>query len=135
MAQDADPFAASWRLADGARLQALDKVTGRISVVEAVSGAPVAFGTLDIVVETCHERPPELPPDSAALLSISETRDPSAPARILFHGWMFASSPGLSALEHPVYDVIVLECLHLPEEPEEPEEPEAEGEAPPGDAD
>ncbi len=116
----------------GARLEALDKVTGRISVVETVIGEPIAFGTLGIMVESCFRRPPELPPDSAALMEISESRDAAVPPRPLFRGWMFASSPGLSGLEHPVYDVIVLDCVTPPakadEEAEQPVEPEAEQE-------
>ncbi len=118
-----DPFADSWVAVDGARLEALDKVTGRISVVETVIGEPISFGTLGIIVESCFRRPPELPPDSAALIDVSESRDAAAPPRPLFRGWMFASSPGLSGLEHPVYDVIVLNCVTP-----QPVEPEAEDE-------
>lgn len=121
-AQD-DPFANYWVPVDGARLEALDKVTGRISVVEVATGEPIAFGTLGITVESCFRRPPELPPDSAALIDVSESRDATTPPRPLFRGWMFASSPGLSGLEHPVYDVIVLDCVVPP-----PLQPEAEDE-------
>ncbi len=123
VAAEDDPFANNWVAVGGARLEALDRVTGRISVVEAATGEPVSFGTLGITVESCFRRPPELPPDSAALIDISESRDAAAPPRPLFRGWMFASSPGLSGLEHPVYDVIVLDCV-TPAPPED----ETEGE-------
>ena len=53
--------------------------------------------------------PPEEPPESAVFLEIMEKR-PDEPVTALFTGWMFSSSPALSALEHPVYDVWVLEC-------------------------
>ena len=120
-------FADSWLTTPTARLEALDKVTGRVSVVELVIDTPARFGTLDIVVRACHRRPPELPPDSAAFLQITESRDPTVAPIALFSGWMFASSPGLSTLEHPVYDVIVLECLEAADErgPAESEEAEA----------
>jgi hypothetical protein len=113
-----DLFADRWLTKPTARLEALDKVTGRVSVVDLAIDTPASFGTLDIVVRACHRRPPELPPDSAAFLEINESRDAAAPVT-LFSGWMFASSPGLSTLEHPVYDVIVLECLEAAEEAEE----------------
>ena len=91
-----------------AELQALDKVTARISVIEAQVDQPVSFGTLVIRVGACHRRPPDDPPDSAAWLEIRDTR-PGA-AEVPFRGWMFAASPGLSMLEHAVYDIRVLAC-------------------------
>ena len=94
---------------DNAILQGLDKTTGRVMTITATVGAPVHFGTLEIIVRTCRKHPPEDPPESAAFLDIWEIR-PGAAAAALFRGWMFASSPALSAMEHPVYDVWVLDC-------------------------
>ena len=108
---DDDLFADRWLVAETARLEALDKVTGRVSVIELPLDAPTQFGTLDIVVRACHRRPPEVAPDSASYLVVTERRQTDTPTEPLFQGWIFASSPGLSAIEHPVYDVIVLECL------------------------
>lgn len=114
-AQDAaDPFADRWLTTGAVRLEALDKVTGRVSSVEAPVDRPIRFGTLDVRLRACRRRPPELPPDSAAYLEIDERKRPETPPSTLFRGWMFASSPGLSALEHPVYDVIVLDCIDAP---------------------
>ena len=90
-------------------LQGLDKVTARISDFAAPVGTPVRFGTLSITVRECATNPPEDRPESAAFLQIDEARR-DAPARRLFSGWMFASSPALSALQHPVYDVELLAC-------------------------
>lgn len=94
---------------DTAILQGLDKVTGRVMTIEAPVGASVHFGTLEIIVRTCRKRPPEEQPESAAFLDIWEMKTGEAAAS-LFRGWMFASSPALSALEHPVYDIWVLDC-------------------------
>ncbi len=91
-------------------LRGLDKVTARISTIEAPIGEAVHFGTLEIVVRTCDKRPPEEPPEAAAFLDIRETR-PQQQSTDLFRGWMFASSPALSAMDHPVYDVWVLDCV------------------------
>lgn len=90
-------------------LQGLDKITARISTFSAPIDREVAFGTLRIVVRACRKRPPEEPPESAAFLEIREAR-PGEPEVQLFTGWMFASSPALNALEHPVYDVWVIDC-------------------------
>ena len=90
-------------------LQGLDKVTGRVSIIEAPVGDVAKFGALEIIVRTCDKRPPEETPESAAFLDIWEMR-PGEAAISLFRGWMFASSPALSAMENPVYDVWVLDC-------------------------
>ena len=98
-------------------LQGLDKITARISTFRVRVGETVRFGTLEITARACYETPPVEPPESAAFLQIDAT-DPGRPAERVFSGWMFASSPSISALEHPVYDVWVLDC-------EEPLPPEA----------
>jgi len=92
-------------------LQGLDKVTARVSTLEADIGDVARFGTLEIIVRHCNKRPPEETPESAAFLDVWEVR-PGEAAMGLFRGWMFASSPGLNALEHPVYDVWVKDCVN-----------------------
>lgn len=92
-----------------ALLQGLDKITARISTFEAPLNEAVRFGTFEIVARACNKRPPEEPPESAAFLEIVDV-PPDAEALPLFTGWMFASSPALSAVEHPVYDVWVIDC-------------------------
>jgi hypothetical protein len=93
-----------------AQLQGLDKITARVSKFEAPVGAPVKFGTLAIRVRDCEKNPPEDTPESAAFIEIDEMRLGESTANRIFSGWMFASSPALSALEHPVYDVVLLDC-------------------------
>lgn len=90
-------------------LQGLNKVTGHISQLEAPVGTVMHFGTLEIVARRCWKSAPEERPENAALLEILELKPAEAPSRI-FLGWMFSSSPGLSGLEHAVYDVTVLAC-------------------------
>lgn len=90
-------------------LQGLDKVTARVWTFEARIGEAVRFGTLEIYPRFCDRAPPEEPPESKAFLDIYEAR-PGEQRADLFHGWMFASSPALNALEHPVYDVWVIDC-------------------------
>ncbi len=90
-------------------LQGMDKVTARVSTIEAPVGEVVKFGALEIIARTCDKRPPEETPESAVFLDIWEVHQGEA-AVSLFRGWMFGSSPALSAMEHPVYDVWVLDC-------------------------
>lgn len=90
-------------------LQGLDKVTARVWTFDAPVGATVRFGTLEIRPRFCNRTPPEEPPEVKAFLEVYEARD-GEKRTTLFSGWMFASSPALNALEHPVYDVWVLGC-------------------------
>jgi len=110
-------------------LQGLDKVTARVSPVRAPLDQPTQFGTLEVVVRACRETPPTEPPESAAFLEIRElppASDADAPPIDRYSGWMFASSPAVAALEHPVYDIWVVDC----EEPlVPPENDQGRGEA------
>jgi hypothetical protein len=90
-------------------LRALDKMTARVEVLEIPTGRPVSFGTLIIAVRACRVTPPEEAPESAAFLEISELK-PGEKDTPVFHGWMFASSPALSAMQHPVYDMWLIGC-------------------------
>jgi hypothetical protein len=113
----------------GAHLRALDKITGNATDVTAKIGETIKFGRISITVHACYQAPPEDTPESEAFLEIrslgaaqdkpladlgpaKEKPKPAAegPDAPLFSGWMFASSPGLNALEHPVYDVWVISC-------------------------
>ena len=99
-------------------LRGLDKVTARISTFDAPIDQTIRFGTLEIRVRRCHKRPPEEPPEVSAFVEIADRRE-GAGSVSLFNGWMFASSPALSALEHPVYDVWVIDCrISAPASPE-----------------
>jgi len=94
-------------------LQGLDKTTARISKFDAPLDHPVRFGRLVITVRACVKHPPEEEPESAAFLQIDEVRQGERNAVVsqrVFSGWMFASSPALSALENPIYDIGVLDC-------------------------
>ena len=93
----------------GATLQGLDKITARVSVIEVNVGETAHFGGLLITLRACREAPPIEPPEATAFLEIKEMKPDEEPEAV-FSGWMFASSPSLSALEHPIYDVWVTGC-------------------------
>jgi len=135
--------------ADLAVLQVLDKVSARTTTLVVPVGSSAAFGLILIAVRSCQIAPPSEAPESAAFLEISEMDINSLPRsggpvpaglaqpmRLLYSGWMFASSPALSALEHPTYDVMVKVCQakEVPPVPEAttdaPAEESATGEAP-----
>lgn len=107
--EDAPPVVPPAPGAPFAELRALNKVTARVTTLYIPVGEQARFGTLEITPAVCVKRPPEDPPESAAFLAIVERRGEEPPVDV-FRGWMFASSPGLSAMEHPVYDVWVLDC-------------------------
>lgn len=128
------------RLAKTVTLKGLDKITARISSIEGVIDQPARFGSLSIIARDCHKRPAEETPETSAFLEITDLgparalkpRDIAADMRhlppfesstipqgqLVFSGWMFASSPALSALEHPIYDISVVDCTtSAPETP------------------
>lgn len=90
-------------------LQALDKVTGRVHVLNVVVDQPARFASLTLRVRSCRKSLPEDSPESAAFLEIQDT-NPKGEKSTVFSGWMFASSPAVSAMEHPMFDVWVVEC-------------------------
>lgn len=98
--------------ADTAVLQGLNKITARVSKFDAPVDESVRFGSLVITARACVKRPPEEPPETAAFLDIDELRGngTSVESKRVFSGWMFASSPAVSAMEDPIYDVNVLDC-------------------------
>lgn len=105
----APALAQGWVPQRTARLQALDKVTARVTVIDAPVGGVARFGTLSISVRSCHARTPDEVPDAAVWMQITDSRAPQG-APPSFQGWMFANAPGVNMLEHPVYDIRVLEC-------------------------
>ena len=96
-------------------LQALDKTTGRTSFLTVKIGEPYAYGDLIVTVEKCMKRPPEETPENSAFINVTEKEGGE-----IFHGWMFSSNPALSAMEHPVYDIWVLECKNKNTTPVQP---------------
>lgn len=100
-------------VAVGVVLGGIDKVAARTAKFDANLKTKVFYNTLIITAYACKTRPPEEPPESAAFLQIQE-RKPDGTTQQLFSGWMFASSPALNALEHPVYDVWVISCKTAP---------------------
>lgn len=92
------------------KLRALDKVTARTMTFEVRIGSTVRFGPVYIKAQACRKTPPTEKPEAASFLQIWEVNVKDAPQWI-FSGWMFSSSPALSSMDHPVYDVWVLDCL------------------------
>jgi hypothetical protein len=90
-------------------LTGLDKITGRPTRLVARLNQPVQFATLTITARYCYSTPPSETPETSAFVQIDDHR-PDQPERRVFSGWMYASSPGLSAMEHPLYDVWVISC-------------------------
>ncbi len=97
---------------NGVVLQGLDKTTARVFILEAPLDKQIEFGTLRVTVHRCEKAPAESHQESIAFVTIMEAK-PNCPVQKLFSGWMFASSPALSALDHPLYDVWIKECKNI----------------------
>ena len=87
----------------------LDKITGRIIAFDVLIDETVQFGALQITPRVCNTRPPTEPAQTTGFVEVDEITLQNE-IRRLFTGWMFAASPGLSAIEHPVYDVWLVDC-------------------------
>jgi hypothetical protein len=87
----------------------LDKITGRIISFDAAIGETVQFGALQVTARACYTRPPTEATNTDAFVDVDEVTLKGEIKRI-FTGWMFASSPGLHAVEHPIYDVWLTDC-------------------------
>ena len=88
---------------------ALDKVTARIKSLPVPLNETVRFGNLKITPRVCYSRPPTEPPKTTTFVEVDEVKLDGQEQRI-FTGWMFAESPGLNAVEHPVFDVWLTGC-------------------------
>ena len=102
-----------WLIGNIGVFQGLDKITARIKTFEIEVGIPKKFGILDIDLQKCVFSNPLKEPESIAFIKVldksdkySLTKDKSP----IFEGWIFASSPALNAMEHPVYDVSLISC-------------------------
>lgn len=95
------------------KLRFLDKVTARTVTFDSKVEEVMKFGSIYIKVRACRKTPEMEKPEAASFLQIwevppgSETQD----SQWVFSGWMFSSSPGLSSMDHPIYDVWVLDCV------------------------
>ena len=94
-----------------AQMQAMDKITGEVSVINVPINTVVRFGSFSILVRACKTRPPEETPENFAFVDVVDITNGKENINI-FKGWMMSSSPALNAIEHPVYDVWLLRCIN-----------------------
>jgi hypothetical protein len=87
----------------------LDKITGRIISFDVAIGETVQFGALQVTPRTCFTRPTTETQNTDAFIEVEEVTLQGEVRRI-FTGWVFAASPGLHAVEHPIYDIWLTDC-------------------------
>ena len=100
------PSSDVWVPRTTADIQVLDKVNAASVTITLKIGQVADNASLSIALRACSVRPPDLPQDATAYLDIADSR-PGAPG---FHGWIFANEPALSMLEHPIYDLRLIDC-------------------------
>ena len=102
-----------WLIGNIGIFQGLDKITARIKTFEIQVGVPKKFGILDIDLQKCVYSLPLDEPESIAYIKVLDKSDKYSVTKdklSIFEGWIFASSPALNAMEHPVYDVSLISC-------------------------
>ena len=98
-------------------LRALDKITARATTFKTRVGETVRFGDIYIKVKACRKPPAIEKLESAAFIQVWEQEADTAQSRWVFSGWMFGSNPALSAMDHVIYDVWVIQCIGPDPEP------------------
>ena len=106
-------------------IRALNKQTGRTKDIEIAVGENQIFENILINIYACYTRPEYETPENSVFVKISETTssykeeiNTVKEGKTIFSGWMFSSNPSLSAMEHPNYDIWLLECKNDPNLPE-----------------
>ena len=89
-------------------IQGLNKTTAKTSTLEMKIGDKIHFGQISIIAHKCWQASLDQKPESKILVEVFENKENSE-VRI-FYGWMFASSPSISGLEHPIYDLTAISC-------------------------
>jgi len=92
-----------------ASFSGLDKITGRIINFDEEIGETVQFGALRVKTDACYTRPATEAANTDAFVEVDEITLQGEVKRI-FSGWMFAASPGLHGVEHPIYDIWLTDC-------------------------
>ena len=108
----------------------LDKITGRITKFDVAVNETVQFGALQVTPRVCYTRPPTETQNTDSFVQVDEITLQGEVKRI-FSGWMFAASPGLHGVEHPIYDVWLTDCKGGETVAVKPAEPEPEPVRPP----
>lgn len=94
-----------------AHIQAMDKITGRVSELNIPVNGLANFGTFSILVRKCVTKSPEETPENTAFIDVVDNYKSQNPVNI-FKGWMFSSTPGINGIEHPIYDIWLLKCYN-----------------------
>lgn len=103
-------------LADRAVIRGLDKVTGHARDYTMALGRTTRIGDLEVVPRACYKSAPEETPEVRIYVQVYDhpterEGEQAQERREIFHGWLFASSPGLNAVDHPVYDIWAVDCV------------------------
>lgn len=105
---DADPS----RFFNKATIQVLNKTNAKSEIFEVDVNKKTTIGSLKLTIHKCWQAPLEQRPESKMLVEISEpsSLEKNAKEKRIFYGWIFASSPSISSLEHPIYDIVAINC-------------------------
>ncbi len=112
-----------------AAFSGLDKITGRITNFDVYINETVQFGALQITPRVCYTRPPTETQRTSVFLEVDQVSLKGGTQRV-FTGWMFADSPALNAIDHPVYDIWLVDCRQQSNTPPPPGTSDASSETP-----
>lgn len=96
-------------------VQILNKTTAKSSLVELKINQKINLGTITLKARKCWQAPLEQKPETKILLEVFENKVTDSINQVVentrvFYGWLFASSPSISGMEHPIYDITAISC-------------------------
>ena len=103
------------RFVSTVKLQGLNKITGKTFEIETSAGEVINFERLKIIPLKCWKSYPEESPENKLLIKIFESNIRDNKEKLIFYGWIFSSSPSISGLEHPLYDIKLEDCYNTME--------------------
>ncbi|MEM7442692.1 MAG: DUF2155 domain-containing protein [Pseudomonadota bacterium] len=100
-------------------LSALDKITASVTTLAVGVGDTADFGTLSITVRSCQSTAADRSDANAVFLEIRDVPPGESPDDV-FGGWMFSAARSVATMEHPVYDLWLVDCVdEVPQPPED----------------
>ena len=91
-------------------LKILDKITAKVKTIYIDVNNSLVFQSLNIQILSCYKRPPEEIPEDFVLLRIYDNLNNAVGSNLIYQGWMISSSPSATPLEHPIYDLWLIDC-------------------------
>ena len=91
-----------------ASFKLLNKTTNKVTTKDILVSSKISWETLNIEVLYCGSTPPTEIPEDYVLIDVYDTINNENIN--IYKGWMISSSPDVTPLENPIYDLWLVDC-------------------------